>query len=245
MLRRTLLTCLLAISTLHAQTQEPAHPKTSYATPVKRSAPDTRVFGLRLGAVPSVPECHRDSKELGPGRYQYSGTSYQDEDGKWVFFIADRCYENHETYSGPHPTPDNYGEGPTMGPVRNGDITFRFPITGPDSAAFGGDKIRGEIIEGKLENLLIETSGAKAQIGVLRQLVNKYGKPSSSLRTHLQNGFGAKYEGIEAHWIFTNLIVDFYGIGDKVDEGYVSIYTPKYRAAQKVKENNVSHSRPL
>ena len=239
------MTCLLAVSTLAAQSREPAQPKTPHATPVKRSAPDTRVFGLKLGAVPSVPECHRDSKELGPGRYQYSGTAYQDEDGKWVFYIVGRCYENHETYFGPSPKPDNYGEGRTMGPVRNGDITFRFPITGQDSAAFGRDKIRGDIIDGKLEYLFIETSGAEDEMGVLRLLVNKYGRPSSSLTTHLQNGFGAKYEGLEAHWILTNLIVDFYGIGGKVDEGHVSIYTPKYRAAKKVKENNLGHSRPL
>ena len=57
-------------------------------------------------------------------------------------------------------------------------------------------------------------------------LVAKYGEPTYTNISQLQNQMGASYQGVEADWELTSMSVQFRGIDGRATEGYIAATTP-------------------
>jgi hypothetical protein len=88
------------------------------------------------------------------------------------------------------------------------------------------------LIDGRVEEIRIDTRGKPWQSDILAALTEKYGKPTYSARTPVQNRMGAQYESLDARWEFSDMEVSFYGL-TKLDAGKIRIRT----AAQVAKDH--------
>jgi hypothetical protein len=68
------------------------------------------------------------------------------------------------------------------------------------------------MIDGKPEEVWLTTDGPDSQGRLYQLLVAKYGKPDSTNLEQLQNGYGARYDGISATWRFQNMTLEFDGV---------------------------------
>jgi hypothetical protein len=59
-----------------------------------------------------------------------------------------------------------------------------------------------------------------AQESIYKMLETKWGKPYEAKVANLQNGFGAQFQRIEAHWVFPNLRILFLGRSAS-DSGFI------------------------
>ena len=57
----------------------------------------------------------------------------------------------------------------------------------------------------------------------LALLTEKWGSPTVNNIQELQNGFGARYKGIEAQWPFEGMTVAFFGVLTKPDDGLIIV----------------------
>ena len=87
--------------------------------------------------------------------------------------------------------------------------------------------IKATIVAGKIEAVIIRTSGLEDQAEVLDMLTVKYGKPTSVDRVDLQNAHGASYQSVDAKWEFDDLRVSFLGLAGRTDLGGVIIKSPR------------------
>jgi hypothetical protein len=160
------------------------------------SAPDTKVFGLQLGADLSLQECQKT--KVG-NRYFYTW-----KDTAW-------CYQ--------------HWNGPLEGAVVTETVEIAFPFA--DRPQLTSDlALIGQVIDGKLEGISFGTLGAPDQDRVLQALTGKYGKPTVSRSYETQTYAGAKFRAVKVIWMFSDLIVTFEGVTDRVDRGLVKIDTP-------------------
>ena len=83
------------------------------------------------------------------------------------------------------------------------------------------------LLDGKPEQVSLKTDGMEQQERLYALLVAKYGTPTQSNITQLQNAMGARYQGIEASWQLKNMTVQFYGMLDSPREGYIIASTTK------------------
>lgn len=99
-------------------------------------------------------------------------------------------------------------------------------------------------IDGRIEGVDFGTHGAAAQAEALQALTAKWGSPTAQDVTHLQNAFGAHFDGITATWRFSDLNIDFIGIQDLLD-GEVRVYSQLLKsrrdAAAKAEQQNAPH----
>lgn len=84
------------------------------------------------------------------------------------------------------------------------------------------------LMDGKVESIIVLTNGLKSQEAVLRQLTQKFGKPSAALTKTVQNGFGAKFEYADVTWSRPAAEIQFKGLDNGVDTGSIIAMTPKY-----------------
>lgn len=171
------------------------------------------VFGLPLGEPFDVPVCKTDNygSYLGPKQgYCFKPTSSEE--------IAQPLVPIR-SFSGTQGLVYASGERPSV----------IFPGVGVDAFV--------DLIDGRLEGVRFKTQGIQSQQQDLETLISKYGKPTSSKTTKLQNGYGATFDNISASWRLKNLTVQFQGVTHWVNHtlnyGNVSIQTDKSVARQK------------
>jgi hypothetical protein len=180
-------------------------------------APDTKVFGLQIGAELNLAECQRT--KLSKNNFIYSGG-----DQLW-------CYERH----------DKAKDG---APVVNETILIKFPFRDRPQIASGMSLV-GQVMDGKLEGIGFNTLGVTDADDVLQKLTEKYGTPSSSRRYEVQNRLGAKFTTVQAVWNFSNLVVIFDGVASSLDSGLVTIDTPRCKAAREQRLEELRGARQL
>ena len=139
-----------------------------------QQAPDT-VFGMELNAPISIPECQLDR----------SSRTY--------FPAAGSCYKRDQVRNSRGKFVD--AEGP-LGDER-AEIYFAFKNK---PAIVSGYKVWAVLRGGKLASVGTRTGGIGTQAQDLAQLEEKYGKPTRLEPQSLQNGAGAKFEGLVAEW---------------------------------------------
>lgn len=79
-----------------------------------------------------------------------------------------------------------------------------------------------QLLDGKVQGIVGQTTGADSQSRVFAVLRKKYGTPATLTRKRLP---GIRNKGISARWKFSNLRVDFDGVGTTTTEGSFSILT--------------------
>jgi hypothetical protein len=84
---------------------------------------------------------------------------------------------------------------------------------------------------GMLDGLSFETRGVSDEEDVLRALRAKYGKPNVLQTKQFMTGFGARAKGYHAEWSSGQVYVEFDGINDRLDRGWVKIDTAAEHAA--------------
>lgn len=128
---------------------------------------------------------------------------------------------------------------------KNGGIDVDFPEGESPAMVYGW--VMARIIDGKIEGVSFKTVGSDTASDTVQQLTQKYGPPSASSKTPLQNGFGARYVGVEAKWKLTDVEVTFKTpyLGE-VDKGYVVIKS-KHAADMDTAHllKSISRQRPL
>lgn len=92
-------------------------------------------------------------------------------------------------------------------------------------------KFNIEVVDGRLERVFVITHGISGQRQVLDDLTAKFGKPASYSTKQVQNGYGARYDAIEASWATAVVRVDFQGVVDGTSNGVVTIATAAGRDA--------------
>jgi hypothetical protein len=180
-------------------------------------APDTKVFGLQIGAELNLPECERTRLSKNSFIYRYN-------DRLW-------CYQRLD-------------KGKDGTPVVNETIEIKFPF-GDRPQIVSGLSLIGQVMDGKLEGIGFNTLGLTNADDVLQKLTEKYGKPSSSAPYEVQNRMGAKFTSVLAVWNFSNLVVAFNGVSSSLDSGLVTIDTPRCKAAREQKLKELTGGRPL
>lgn len=77
-------------------------------------------------------------------------------------------------------------------------------------------------LDGKLQGIYGRTAGADSQSRIYAVLRKKYGTPATLTKKRIT---GTRIDGIHAAWRFSNLRVDFDGMGATTSEGSFSILT--------------------
>lgn len=108
------------------------------------------------------------------------------------------------------------------------NIELRYAATGvPPFVKY--DRFAVLTMDGKVEQILIWTTGQRVQAAAVRQLSEKFGKPASLKEEKLHNNFGATFSSIVADWPIGNSHVQFRGIVGDVNTGSITADSAKYR----------------
>lgn len=87
------------------------------------------------------------------------------------------------------------------------------------------------LVNGAPEKITAFTRGHAVQDQALELLIQKYGKPTELKTEEVQNRMGATFGAMHAEWKLDGLSVLFFGIGTKIDTGYIVVSTPAGEAA--------------
>jgi hypothetical protein len=159
------------------------------------------VFGIALGQPLAVPECPK----YGSGLFLDYGYS------------ADTCYQRT-------------AEKAVCAPLLEGYAGIHFKILSLPTWS-SQSEITARIVSGRVEGIRIYTTGISGQDEAIEELTQKYGKPSSTLNTDVQNRMGAKFVSLNASWTVGDLEIVLIGTAGRLDEGQVEIATRVGRAA--------------
>ncbi len=83
------------------------------------------------------------------------------------------------------------------------------------------------LVDGQVEGVTVGTDGFVHQQALMDALVRKFGAPSETATEGVSTGVGAQLRRISALWLKPNLRVQFWGIGERIDEGSISVYTTR------------------
>lgn len=144
---------------------------------IAQQAPET-VFGMELNVPISILECQLNR----------SSRTYSPESGS--------CYKRDQVRNNRGKLVD--AEGP-LGDERI-EIYFAYKNR---PAIVSGIKIWGVLRGGRLMSVGTRTGGVSTQAQDLAQLKEKYGEPTRVEPLSLQNGAGAKFEGLLAEWVLS------------------------------------------
>jgi hypothetical protein len=199
---------------------------------VPRNAPDTKVFGIQMGGELAIPECPIDTSgkySLAPAKrlcFMNTGEEMKTEHTKIEALIAgtDNHTKKRKMSKDPQQSLSSYG------PVNSGRVYLDFPLN-DQPAMSKGNLLAGWMLDGKLEEIEFSTIGVNDYQLMLDELTKKYGTPTWMQPTEVQNVYGAKLKSGIVGWSFSNLGVVFQGTWQRLDEGRVTISTPKGKSA--------------
>jgi hypothetical protein len=81
--------------------------------------------------------------------------------------------------------------------------------------------------DGLLLGMEFGTRGIELQNYILRQLTEKFGKPTSLSTESVGNKFGARFEAVTAIWSGGAIDVSYFAAAGRLDEGHVIISLPE------------------
>jgi hypothetical protein len=217
---RKLLALLLFTGSALAQSNSPGN------------AQSTKVFDIQLGAPLAMQECPVDTS----GKYSFApsehlcfmniGAEMKVQDAQIKALIAG--VDNHTKKRSKDKA--SQAVASPYGPVDSGRVYINFPLN-DQPATSKSHLLTGEMLDGKLEEIEFSTIGVGDYELVLDELTKKYGAPSWVQPTEVQNAYGAKFKSGVVGWSFSDLGVVFEGTREKLDEGRVTVSTPKGKAA--------------
>jgi len=181
---------VLALSACNQQSEKTADASPQpQPTPVKE-IPSKQIGGIELGQPANLQECDKE-RAFGSIRYKYEPTNTP----CWQASIFDQGGKLKL----------DLGEMP-----QNTSIEVNFGRKAiPDGIYFVG---KVTTIAGKIEDVTLETQGIDRQQEVYELLTAKWGQPSSTNVEKLQNGFGARYDSVEAFWALQGISIQYVGM---------------------------------
>lgn len=187
------------------------------ASPTPSMAQDKPIpslFGITIMQPISVPECAFDPKAV--EKYRKAVAKFPTLGLHFPYDInrSAPCYKRRDQFA-----------GMTEGPA-NESLTIHFPMSAPPEGA-KWDSVYATIIDGKVQGIGFMTYGLSSQSLVMDQLRGKFGEPTTNKVVAKQNGYGAKFDSIEAAWSLTGgTMLFFESTGMRTDYGIVSLRTP-------------------
>src|SRR2546427_148068 len=176
---------LIALSACNQQSEKTAD-ASPQPTPVKE-LPSKQIGGVELGQPANLQECEKE-RAFGSIRYKYEPTNTP----CWQASIFD---QGGKLKLEPREMPQSTSVEVNFG---------RKAI--PDGIYFVG---KVTTIAGKIEDVTLETQGIDRQQEVYELLTAKWGQPSSTNVEKLQNGFGARYDSVEAFWALQGISIQY------------------------------------
>lgn len=123
--------------------------------------------------------------------------------------------------SGPCYRLDDGKTGAITDETQGAEILF---VPGSLPALSRGSSVGAMLMDKKIEMLTIWTSGNDHRDSDLQSLREKFGQPESVQHVPWQNGYGARYESVEATWTLASGAKVYYGSADSdLDHGSVSV----------------------
>ena len=107
-----------------------------------------------------------------------------------------------------------------------------------------GFHMRTRLKDGIVAGISFETLGAKDQVQEMARLRAKYGNPTVLQHRLLENAFGVRVTSLYAEWEGRQVYVQFDGITDTLDRGWVQIETAADRAKQLKARKELARERP-
>jgi hypothetical protein len=104
--------------------------------------------------------------------------------------------------------------------------------------------MRTRLKNGIVAGISFETLGAKDQVQEMARLRAKYGNPTVLQHRLLENAFGVQVTSLYAEWEGRQVYVQFDGITDTLDRGWVQIETAADRAEQLKARKELARERP-
>lgn len=162
---------------------------------------DNELFGLRLGAELKIPECPRQAN------------APSSDEGAPAVTMTSACFKPKQ---------------PTARGRLTGEFDYEMPYASWPGVANDLSPIVGYAMNGRVERVEFRTFGIRNGDEVLRFLEKKYGKPAQLQRENVKSSGGVTFQSIRANWRSPNLFVDFESGREKLDFGWVRVYTKKY-----------------
>ena len=182
--------------------------------------PPRDIAGISIGQPANLPECE---KERSYGTIHYK-----------TFPSNVPCW-SHTIFHRENLVLSQEAEMPANGTLQVGLGSKNVPEGVYDVADI-------EVIDGKIEGIKLKTFGQSHQEEILSLLANKWGNPTTSNVQQLQNSFGAKFQGIEAQWLFGDFTIAFFGILTKPDEGLIVARSAAVAAKEKAQSSDRASS---
>lgn len=172
------------------------------------------LFGITINEPLAVSECSADPERV-KNYYKFKSKYPRDYVTSYPYSIAKEspCYKRINAKAG------------SSQPLEDEGVSIDFPAgKSPSVAKFG--TVSAYVMEGKVQRVYFQTYGLSSQEDVFAQLKAKFGEPSSNKMVGWQNGFGAKYDAINAEWLLGGgLAVTFIGFDTSRDGGVVYLDT--------------------
>lgn len=173
-------------------------------------SPSRTIAGLTLGDPPPFPECATEKMKPSGGRKDLLRYSYHP--------LEQVCWEragflNTRLGQPPGPEPE--------------EVKAYVSTELPKGLSRYVEIV---LVDGRVEEIRISTTGSASQRDVLAALTEKYGKPTYAALTPVQNLMGAQFESQDARWEFDDMQVAFIGLV-KIDKGTIRVRSAA-RAAQ-------------
>lgn len=153
-------------------------------------------FGISLGRPLAMPECPK----FGSGPAATYGTPNR------------LCWKRSFNLQSCTP--------PVNGTVRIAFPALQLPVW------VSGSEVTARLIEGRVEGVMITTTGVRTQHFTFDDLVAKYGTAKEKSSIKMQNRAGAFFEATLAAWSVGEVEVTFFGAIRSLDAGRVQIATP-------------------
>lgn len=141
------------------------------------------IYGIRIGEKIKYSEC--------PATEMLS---------KWMKKKSRHNYEFPYSYSISAPCYQRYSNPMSSDQIINEEITMIYP----NSISVGKNGFKVYIRQGVVDLIEIETKGMETQAADYDNLIKKFGRPSKENIIDLQNGFGAKFQSVNALWTLSN-----------------------------------------
>lgn len=158
-------------------------------TPVKE-LPSKQIGGIELGQAANLQECEKE-RAFGSIRYKYEPTNTP----CWQASIFDQGGKLKL----------DLGEMP-----QNTSVEVNFGRKAIPDGIYHVGKVTTMV--GKIEDVTLETQGVDRQQEIYELLAAKWGQPTSTNVERLQNGFGARYDSVEAFWALQGISIQYIGM---------------------------------
>lgn len=161
---------------------------------------EKQIFGFALDAPLPYPECQK---------YEYSGrVEYA--------FNKNICYERLEL---------DAGKRSCVSP-QNAVVSLVYPYDSvPDVVS--GKRISVVLSEGRVSGVQIPTAGSSSVSLVLKQLLNKYGRPVLYKSEPVYNALGQEFSSAKATWKISGYNIIYLGTVRNINSGHIIIMSPR------------------